>query len=341
MSDFVKKCCKSLRLLRRNLSRYWKSTASKSLASRGFPADVFPDITNNFLTKYVHSRRIPAPLMGLSQGSNLFLAPPRQSMKKFLAVRSSVWFPLGSMAALVLVGAAAVSFVPAGQPVQDRARADAIVAPKGDLDEMKPGRSDEARIGANEQRNPDANPEVLAYLTRAYPEKNIPTEASLNAQKGWAALNADPHSGGTWQTLGPSQSVFPGVLNVLADGALYVTAGRVTAMAIAPFCSEDRCPIYVAAAGGGVWRTSNGLSGHPNWQFVSGSFGTNAMGSLLIDPRDSSGKTIFAGTGEPNASADSEAGVGIYKSTDGGSSWSLVPGSDMFFQRSIGQMALD
>jgi len=245
------------------------------------------------------------------------------------------------MAALVLVGAAAVSFVPAGQPVQDRARADAIVAPKGDLDEMKPGRSDEARIGANEQRNPDANPEVLAYLTRAYPEKNIPTEASLNAQKGWAALNADPHSGGTWQTLGPSQSVFPGVLNVLADGALYVTAGRVTAMAIAPFCSEDRCPIYVAAAGGGVWRTSNGLSGHPNWQFVSGSFGTNAMGSLLIDPRDSSGKTIFAGTGEPNASADSEAGVGIYKSTDGGSSWSLVPGSDMFFQRSIGQMALD
>ena len=46
-------------------------------------------------------------------------------------------------------------------------------------------------------------------------------------------------------------------------------------------------------------------------------------------------------TGEPNASADSEAGVGIYKTTNGGDSWSLVPGSDIFFQRSIGQMALD
>ncbi len=74
---------------------------------------------------------------------------------------------------------------------------------------------------------------------------------------------------------------------------------------------------------------------------MSASFGTNAMGSLLIDPSDSRGNTIYAGTGEPNASVDSEAGVGIYKSTNGGRSWSLVPGSDMFFQRSIGQMAFD
>src|SRR5207248_8787272 len=87
--------------------------------------------------------------------------------------------------------------------------------------------------------------------------------------------------------------------------------------------------------------TSNALAGHPDWTFRSGSFGTNAMGSLLMDPSDSSGNTIYAGTGEPNASADSEAGVGIYKSTNGGVDWSLVPGSDIFFQRSIGRMALD
>ena len=45
------------------------------------------------------------------------------------------------------------------------------------------------------------------------------------------------------------------------------------------------------------------------------------------------GKTLYAGTGEPNASGDSEAGVGIYKTTDGGQTWTLVPGSDIFFQR--------
>jgi len=50
---------------------------------------------------------------------------------------------------------------------------------------------------------------------------------------------------------------------------------------------------------------------------------------------------VYAGTGEPNASGDSEAGVGIYKTTNGGQTWTLVPGSDIFYQRAIGQMALD
>jgi hypothetical protein len=35
----------------------------------------------------------------------------------------------------------------------------------------------------------------------------------------------------------------------------------------------------------------------------------------------------YVGTGEPNGSGDSEAGVGLYKSINGGSSWSLVAGS--------------
>src|SRR5207249_2429317 len=33
---------------------------------------------------------------------------------------------------------------------------------------------------------------------------------------------------------------------------------------------------------------------------------------------------LFVGTGEGNSSADSEAGVGIYKSTDGGNTWTLL-----------------
>ncbi len=60
-----------------------------------------------------------------------------------------------------------------------------------------------------------------------------------------------------------------------------------------------------------------------------------------MDPNDPTGNTVYAGTGEPNASGDSEAGVGVYKTTDGGQTWTLVPGSDIFFQRAIGQMAFD
>ena len=74
----------------------------------------------------------------------------------------------------------------------------------------------------------------------------------------------------------------------------------------------------MAAAGGGVWRSDNGIALHPTWTFISGSFATNAIGALTYDAATN---TLYAGTGEANASADSEAGFGIYKSTDGGDSW--------------------
>src|SRR5256714_15637463 len=74
----------------------------------------------------------------------------------------------------------------------------------------------------------------------------------------------------------------------------------------------------VGAAGGGVGRKNKALANPPNWTFVSGSFATNAIGTLTYD---SSTGTLYAGTGEPNASGDSEAGFGIYKSTNRGDTW--------------------
>jgi hypothetical protein len=87
---------------------------------------------------------------------------------------------------------------------------------------------------------------------------------------------------------------------------------RVTAMAISPTCSAAR-----STCGSG-WRCLRRQGAQRLELAISGNFGTNAIGSLLMDSRDSSGNTLYAGTGEPNASADSEAGVGIYKTTDGG-----------------------
>ena len=258
-----------------------------------------------------------------------------------MKVRRDMWLTAGSIAALAVVGMAAISFVPNRGSRPDKSRADALLFKKGDPDAIKVGKNVEEAIGANEVRSPDATPGIEAYLKRAYPAGDIPTDASWAAQTGWAAFNSGPHSNGTWQLIGPSSGTEPGVLDVLGDGASVVVSGRVSAMAIGPSCTHESCPIYVAPAGGGVWRTRNGLADDPDWEFISSSFGTNAMGALLVDPSDSSGRTIYAATGEPNASADSEAGVGIYKSTDGGETWSLVPGSDMFFQRSIGQMTFD
>ena len=186
------------------------------------------------------------------------------------------------------------------------------------------------------------------FAHRAYPKRDIPTHATRNAISGFKqfreravrerAFTAQAPTT-TWQLIGPSIPDVPDILTF--TGTEYVTSGRITALGIAATCTVGNCRLYVGAAGGGVWRTDNALSNSPTWTFVSDSFGTNAIGSLLVDPSDPTGNTVYAGTGEPNASGDSEAGVGVYKSTDGGNSWTLVPGSDIFFQRSIGRMALD
>jgi hypothetical protein len=207
-----------------------------------------------------------------------------------------------------------------------KARADAIVSKK-QVETIKAGKNAEAAVGT-ENRGPDSSPDIEAYLLRAYPAADIPLEATIAAQNGWAALNASAHSAGTWQLIGPSKATYPAVLDpFLFDGAQYVASGRVTAMAIGPSCVHGACPIYVAAAGGGIWRAKDALAGSPNWEFVSASFATNAIGSLIMDPNDPTGKTLLAGTGEPNVSIDSEAGMGIYKSTDGGNTWTLLLGS--------------
>ena len=190
------------------------------------------------------------------------------------------------------------------------------------------------------------------FSLRAYPAADVPSEATSNAIAAFKHLKARGAAArlssnaptalaalGEWQLIGPSSAVEPAILTF--SGAQFITSGRITALAIAPTCTTTQCRIFVAAAGGGVWRTDTGLDTTPTWTFLSDSFGTNAIGSLLLDPNDATGNTIYAGTGEPNASGDSEAGVGVYKSTDGGNTWALVPDSGKFFQRSIGQMAID
>ena len=94
------------------------------------------------------------------------------------------------------------------------------------------------------------------------------------------------------------------------------------------------------AAGGGVWRTRNALSGQPNWEFLSANFGIQSGSSITLDPNDPTGNTVYVGTGEANASADSAAGVGLYKSTDGGTTWIGPLGVAEFAGRAIGSIAV-
>jgi hypothetical protein len=230
------------------------------------------------------------------------------------------WLGIG-LAAGVLVVTAALPFI-------THSASGPAIRMKGDPDAGISKPSTQTAVGPNELRTAGDTAEAQEAYWRAYPATvdEISFAATLRAQTAFAQAKARRNAVGAWELIGPSKATYPGVLNVLNDGDQYVASGRTIALAIGPSCTKARCPLYIGAAGGGVWRTTKALQ-NANWEYVSGSFATNAIGTLEIDPNDPSGNTIYAGTGEPNASGDSEAGMGIYKSTNGGDSWTLLPGS--------------
>ena len=139
--------------------------------------------------------------------------------------------------------------------------------------------------------------------------------------------NRGADGAGSWQLAGPSTAPLTrSVLN--RTNADYIASGRVSALAIDPACTAGNCRLWVAPAAAVSGARTMRSRLNPSWTYVSGSFGTNAIGTLTYD---AASHTLYAGTGEQNASADSEAGVGIYSSTDGGDSWTLLPGSPAAF----------
>lgn len=92
--------------------------------------------------------------------------------------------------------------------------------------------------------------------------------------------------------------------------------GRVVDIAVDPTVADT---IYIAAATGGVWKSSDkGATFTSIWPAAY----PQSMGALAITPQG----TLFAGVGEANPGGGSitYGGNGIYRSTDGGRSWQLT-----------------
>src|SRR5438876_3553692 len=224
-----------------------------------------------------------------------------------------------AIAVALMSAAAAMAFVAA------KSSSPFLLGKSGNTDQaMNKFRQDRDRTGGNRRTMPgpeiDRGPTTAAqerYANRAYPASDIPFRLTRDAQKAWAnVMSMSRPSAGAWTLIGPNGGTFPDILTF--SGRQYITSGRITALAMTPTCTTNDCKLWVGAAGGGVWRTNKALAANPNWAFISGSFATNAIGTLTLHPAT---HTIYAGTGEPNASGDSEAGFGIYKSTDNGTTW--------------------
>ena len=182
------------------------------------------------------------------------------------------------------------------------------------------------------------------YENRAYPATRVAFAQQQQSLKDAKKLlkKAAVNAPNLWTAVGPA-TLNVDTFGTQTYGVDTQWSGRVTAVAIGKPCSATKCTLFVGAAGGGVWKTQNALASKPSWTNISdGQIDSTSIGSILVDPTDSTQQTIYVGTGEPNGSGDSEAGIGLYKSTDGGAHWTLLAGSQAVAKdRGIGAIAVD
>ncbi|MDH3224066.1 MAG: hypothetical protein OEO23_10160, partial [Gemmatimonadota bacterium] len=91
------------------------------------------------------------------------------------------------------------------------------------------------------------------------------------------------------------------------------TSGRIAALAVAP---NDHRVIYAGAATGGLWRS---VDGGLTWSPLMDDTPVNSIGAVAVSP--TSPDIIWVGTGEANARNSMGVGRGVWKSIDGGESW--------------------
>src|SRR5262249_2664198 len=95
-----------------------------------------------------------------------------------------------------------------------------------------------------------------------------------------------------------------------------LTSGRVVGFAVHP---NDRAHYFAAAASGGVWKTTNAGT---TWTPVFDGEGSYSIGYVTLDPKNPN--VVWVGTGENNSQRSVGYGDGVYKSIDGGRSWTNV-----------------
>ncbi len=167
------------------------------------------------------------------------------------------------------------------------------------------------------------------YEQRAYPKKTIPWGARHLAveqmDRELARLRTEGpdsinyNSNLPWTSLGPNPiGTFIGVHGLTYGSPNGAASGRVTTIALHPaYNGTSNQTVYIGTALGGVWRTTDNGA---NWTPLTDTQPTLAIGDIAIEPGNAG--IIYATTGALRG----YYGSGLLKSTDGGTSWTLLTG---------------
>jgi len=148
----------------------------------------------------------------------------------------------------------------------------------------------------------------LAVLVAAAPQKKPAAKGQVKIENTDPALRlkafadhtamkqSSPFKDVRWRFIGP-----------------FDVGGRCTDVAVP---KGSRTVFYAAAATGGIFKTANAGT---TWEPIFDDMPTLSIGDLAVAESDPN--IVWAGTGEANIFRASEAGLGVFKSTDAGKTW--------------------
>lgn len=144
--------------------------------------------------------------------------------------------------------------------------------------------------------------------------------AALVAGGGASAFAQSFVSQGPAPSVGPSLVVQSEDLAPTGDPktSTGTVAGAIQAIVIDP---NNAGTMYIGAVNGGVWKSQNGGA---SWTPLTDKQLSLSIASLTMDPTDTTGEKIYAGTGVTSNSNIGGQKIGILYSPDAGATWSLL-----------------
>jgi trimeric autotransporter adhesin len=162
-------------------------------------------------------------------------------------------------------------------------------------------------------------------LVAAYDNLMQQRKQSPSGVAGIAAL--------TWTERGPNtNSIGPSNGNTRGTQAATdaVTSGRMRAIWVDLDNTNYPNNVWIGSVSGGLWRTTNITSTSPAvWSLVNDFLGNLAISSICQDPTNTD--ILYFGTGEKTFNGDAVRGGGIWRSTDHGVTWALMPGTSTYY----------